>query len=158
MDTLQVQKSDALKAFKQADDRGKQLLESLFGKLVPENITDKVKTFEDACEVLNIDSAVVLPPINPVLSKDVESIYAYIQLIIITRALNEGWEPDWDDDDEYKYYPWFYMQSGSGFRLGYVGVYFGHSFVGSRLCFQKEEVAKYAATQFLDIYKQFMTL
>ena len=31
---------------------------------------------------------------------------AYQKLRIITAALNEGWEPDFTNDDEYRYYPY----------------------------------------------------
>jgi hypothetical protein len=151
-------RSEVLSAFTKADDKGKQLLESLFGKIVPENITDKVKSFEDACTVLGIDPADVLHSSHSqFLDKHISSINAYCKLIVITSALNEGWIPDWDDDSEEKHYPWFFMQ-GSGFRL--YDVYYGYhdSNVGSRLCFRDSSLAEYAAKQFNDIYKEFMLI
>jgi hypothetical protein len=152
-------KSEVLKAFKQADDNGKKLLQSLFGKIEPENITDRIKTFEDACDALGIDCTGMLRSSDcSFLTEHLPSINAYCKLIVITAALNEGWKPDWDDEDEYKYYPWFYMRSASGFRLSRVDYCYDGSYVGSRLCFQKSEVAEYAAKQFCDIYKEFMTL
>lgn len=155
METLQTPtKTEILKAFRQADDKGKELLESLFGKIRPQNITEKVLTLEDAYDVLGIDSE---DSEKEFFEKHAKSIAAYRKLIVITEALNEGWKPNWDDDNEPKYYPWFYFDQ-PGFRLYSVIVGYYSSYVGSRLCFQKEEVAKYAATQFLSIYKEFMTL
>jgi hypothetical protein len=157
MQTVQIDKSKAIEAYNQTDESGKKLLELLLGDQLVLKITDRVKSFEDACTVLGIKPAEVLPSLHPSMTKDAKSIHAYIQLVIIARALNQGWEPDWDDTDEYKYYPWFYM-SASGFRL--YGVYYinAHSCVGSRLCFKSEELAEYAVAQFTDLYKDFFIL
>jgi hypothetical protein len=46
----------------------------------------------------------------------------------------------------------------NGFRLGSVYCRYDDSGVGSRLCFRSKEIAKYAANQFLDLYKEFFTL
>lgn len=152
MENLQTPtKTDVLKAFREADDKGKELLQSLFGKIEPQNITEKVLTLEDAYDVLGIDSE---DSEKEFMEKHIKSVSAYKKLIVITAALNEDWQPDWDNEDEPKYYPWFYMQD-SGFRLYSVGADYGYSCVGSRLCFRTEEIAKYAAAQFLDIYKEF---
>ena len=38
---------------------------------------------------------------------------AYHKLTVITRALNNGWKPNWDDQNEWKYYPLFrYVNAG----------------------------------------------
>jgi hypothetical protein len=136
MENLQTpSKSDVLKAYRSTDDKGRELLQSLFGNIAPQNVMDRILTFEDACAELGINTHEILPIASSGdLDKDIKSIQAYTKLIIITRALNEGWEPDWDNEDEYKYYPWFYMQD-SGFRLDYVVGGCRHSYVGSRLCF-----------------------
>jgi hypothetical protein len=156
MDTIQISKKDALQAFRSADKKGKELLKSLFGD-IEENIKDKVRSFEDACAVLGITTNDAFPDAHiDYLKKDIASINAYCQLIVITRALNEGWEPDWSNDDEYKYYPWFSMDGGFSLRSVFYDC--ASSSVGSRLCFRSEELAKYAATQFLSIYKDFFTI
>lgn len=158
METLQVSKTDALKAFRNADQNGKELLKVLFGESISEKITDKVQSFEDACQVLGISPDDVLHASHSeYLKKDIASINAYQKLIIITRALNEGWEPNWSVEDEYKYYPWFYFNR-PGFRFGSATYDYTDSCVGSRLCFRSNELAEYAASQFLGIYKEFMTL
>lgn len=80
-------------------------------------------------------------------------------LIIICRALNEGWTPDWNDSNQAKWYPYFDMRSKSGFGFSYsfYVTWRTSADVGSRLCFKNEELAKYAGKQFENIYKSFLT-
>ena len=80
-------------------------------------VTERIKTFEDACNELGEDHPMVyvydalLTRANGVQSlaewmgKDV---VAFLKLRIITEALNEGWHPKFTED-EYRYYPWFYI-------------------------------------------------
>jgi hypothetical protein len=157
MKTLQISDKLARKIYLKADSEFKDLLEENFG--VPffnEKITDRVKTFEDAYNVLGINTGCVYSS-----SEEPDEI-AYKKLKVIVKALNEGWTPDWNDDDQYKWYPWFELQktnsNPSGFRLDCVNYHYAGSAVGSRLCFRSRELAEYAAKQFEDLYKQFFTL
>ena len=158
MENLQIKKENALKAYQEGCNDVKNVLSNLFGKeiFIPKNITDRVKTFEEACSLLGKDPNDFLPDGVP--AEDSNSIVAYCKLIIIARALNEGWVPDWKNSNQYKYYPWFDMSSGSGLSYyGYAGQY-SLSTVGSRLCFKSRELAEYAGTQFIDLYKEFFII
>ena len=70
-------------------------------------ITERVKTFEDACKELGEDHKLVqqFKAIQEAIAEDNEAM-AYFKLGIITAALNEGWEPDFTNDNEYRYYPY----------------------------------------------------
>lgn len=120
----------------------------------------KIKTFEDACKALKLDPVTVLPSVDNI--PNGKAILAAATLFIIAQALNGDWKPDWNNDDEYKYYPWFDMEKDSnnpsGFRLFGVDYYYSISDVGSRLCFQTRELAEYAGTQFVEIYRDLMVL
>lgn len=91
------------------------------------------------------------------------------QLETITEALNEGWKPNWADTDEYKYYPWFYIEVSEVQTEGTCGATAGLSCaytddaasdssanVGSRLCFHDRETARYAGRTFTDLYAQIL--
>lgn len=71
------------------------------------SITERVKTFEDACKELGEDHKLVqqFKAIQEAIAEDKEAT-AYFKLSIITAALNEGWEADFTNDDEYRYYPY----------------------------------------------------
>ena len=115
-----------------------------------------IKTFEDACKALQLNSETVLPVVTNFPEQHQKALTAHAKLIVIADALNEGWKPDWNNGDEYKYYPWFDMENGFVFI---VCVYdFQASGVGSRLCFRSRELAEYAGTQFEDLYKEYFTL
>ena len=124
-------------------------------------ITDKVKSFEDACAVLGIAPESVIPYANP---KDQEEVAtnAYRKLTTIAKALNEGWQPNWNDHDEWKYQPWFEVEAseekpaGSGFSITDYGGWRTTTYVGSRLCFKSSALALYAGKQFADIYKDYL--
>lgn len=117
MRTLQIKQDSLLVAFRNAGKEGKQVLSDLFGKQVAlyDNITDRVKSFEDACQVLGISTNV--PEVKGLPRKHQKAIIANYKLIVIAEALNEGWKPNWQDSDEYKYYPWFDMSNPAG--VGY---------------------------------------
>jgi len=121
-----------------------------------------LKTFEDACQVLELDPKTVIPDFSCYPEKDRVSMVAHAQLVIIVRAANKlankgkEWIPDFTNYDERKYEAWFDLEAGSsGFRCrGYVHWY-TLSYVGSRLCFISREVCEYVAEQFIEIYKAY---
>lgn len=117
---------------------------------------DRIKTFEDACTELNLDK--VQAEIIGLENGDMDSVTAYIQLIIIAKALNEGWEPDWANEDEMKYVPWFEFKSGFGLSYYDYGYWVTTTGVGSRLCFKSAELAEYAGKQFAGIYNYYLSI
>lgn len=160
MRTLQIKQDSLLVAFRNAGKEGKQVLSDLFGKQVAlyDNITDRVKSFEDACQVLGISTNV--PEVKGLPRKHQKAIIANYKLIIIAEALNEGWKPNWQDSDEYKYYPWFDMSNPAG--VGYSSTddaasYASASF-GSRLCLKNRELAIYFGQTFTDLFNDSLLL
>lgn len=83
----------------------------------PKDVTERIKTFEDACAELGDKHPFVVQYKklydcflhNMAMNNNSHDIIAFLKLRIITAAINEGWEPQFTDD-EYRYYPWFYIQ------------------------------------------------
>jgi hypothetical protein len=119
-----------------------------------------VKTFEEACEHLQLDAAKVIPDFSAYPVRHQAAMTAHGKLVIIAEALNEGWQPDWTNYGQYKYYPWFEMggPAGVGFSDTHYDHWHSHTFVGSRLCFKTASLAKHAGTQFEELYKDYFTL
>ena len=113
-----------------------------------------IKTFEDACKELGITNDSCRPIFDE--EEDPDEI-AYKKLKVIIAAINQGWKPNWNDSNEKKWYPWFkYLASGFGFYDSFYAYYFAHTSVGSRLCFESQEKATFAGTQFIELYNQFL--
>lgn len=155
--TLQVFEKNALKAFNEADENGKSILSNLFGKEVfSRNIIDRIKSMEDVYEINGTTEKEVIHFPNAV-SKEQKSLNGCAKVMQIAKALNEGWEPNWSNKNERKYYPWFtYCSSGVGFSSDGYADWATDSSVGSRLCFKTSDLAIYAAKQFEKEYNEFL--
>lgn len=118
---LRIRRSDVINSYKNTDESGKGLLEDLFGVELfkPKDIRERVKTYEDACEVLGIEPSdfcgmrfVDVDADGKMKSDSVLKFMpdeiAYFKLKVITKALNEGWKPKFDGN-EVRYYPWFWI-------------------------------------------------
>jgi hypothetical protein len=115
-----------------------------------------IKTFEDACAKENIDPQ-QLPDVSMIPEEMKKHVVAYYKLLVIYKAINNGWKPDWSDWDQYKYYPWFeVLSSGFGFSRSYDGCDGTGTAVGSRLCVDTSEKAMYIAVQFESEYRDFL--
>ncbi len=163
MTTVSTSKSKVLSAYRNADSSGKELLKQVFEPAIfSEKVTDRIKTYEDACDELGIDPE-HLPDVSGCQPEDCASIVAYCKLIIITRALNEGWRPNWQDNNELKYFPWFDLDSSlspSRFAFGDTYCRYSNAIAGdsSRLCFHSDALATYAGKQFVDIYRDLILI
>ena len=178
---IQIQQENVLNAYKNASDEQKELLEHLFGREVfkPVDVKERIKTFADAAKAVGIED----PEEWESGYSDVEpDILAYFKLRIITKALNEGWEPKFIPG-EYRWAPYFLLYTkeeiekmnaetkarvvcrSSNFASAFGGVscanaYYDSAYVsasiGSRLAFKSEELAEYAGKQFTEIYADFI--
>lgn len=146
------------------------------------DVRKRIKTFEDACHEIGIDAeAWNRDKISLGLEPDV---LAFLKLRIIVKALNEGWEPQFTED-ECRYYPWLILYTGEEynkldeeeksrvvFRSFYNASALGGvscagagsdssstgAFIGVRLAFKTSELAAYCGRQFLDIWTDFVFL
>lgn len=148
MQTLKIDETQAKKLYKNASMEFKQVLHDTFGeKFFCGKITDRVKSYEDALEMTGK------------LHRDFRGMHPdeinYIKLKTVIEALNEEWTPDWNDVNQQKWWNWFYFNA-PGFRFNAADYFCTRSIVGSRLCFRSRELAEYAASQFLDLYKGYM--
>ena len=110
MNTLKIQIPDGFKI----DSFDVESGEVKFAPL-PKDIKERIKNFGDVLKYHGITMSEFTLKYGS-LELDEQ---AYIQLKMIVSALNEGWIPDWNNDDEWKYYPWFKMGSASGVGFSY---------------------------------------
>lgn len=148
-------------------------------------VTERIKTFDDACNALGDEHPLVTQyRLTAAAYKGdpmTEDFIAYLKLRIIVAALNEGWEPKFEKG-EYRYFPWFYLYTKEQYdelddeekgrcvlRSGSANSYDGfvscnanadaslsHTSIGSRLAFRTRELAAYAGRQFIEEWADFM--
>jgi len=122
---------------------------------------NQIKTFEDACKALNIETNV--PDFSASPAKHQKALLAHYKLVIIVEAANEGWQPDWSSN-EYKYTLWPDVEEdktkSSGFGLSFNGVdgWYTDTYVGSRLCFKNRNVAEYIFETFKELYEDYLLI
>ena len=132
-----------------ASQERKLELEELFPELKPISIIDRVKTYEDALEVLRRDHF------------DEKNLYpreiARRKLEIIIEALNEGWEPDLSNHQEYKWYCYFNGSVASlGFSSSYASPAIASATIGVRFCLKSKKLADYIGNNFKNLYEEML--
>lgn len=158
----------------------------------PKEVTERIKTFYDAqCELEqraergDCLAHQLIEEYNCLNSEETSTdLLAYMQLRIITAALNEGWEPQFKEE-EVRWFPYFILWSkdeidnmsdedkdnrelllwgGSaddGASCGSSSSGSSHDWttsnanVGSRLALKTEALATYAGRQFASVYARF---
>ena len=181
-------------AYKTATESEKTLLYILFpelhlGEEQPRPVTERIKTFEDACEELGNDNPMI-QAWNSIYQgcedwsqdKDIADVIAYHKLRIITASLNEGWQPQFTQEEE-RWYPWFCLWTDDELEDNgiewekqhallsfdaYQGDWGGFASAishsapsstaanfGSRLCYKSEALADYSGRQFADLWADF---
>lgn len=183
MDTLNIDKKKAINAYQRGNAEQKEVLEQLFGveTFRRKNIMERIKTFNDAL--------IELGPNHP-LVKEYEVIYKadntsslinYLELRIVTVALNEKWKPRFVKGEK-RYYPYFSLythkeigkmleeeksrvvfgsgsyavaNSGASFVSADSGSAYMDMSVSPQLAFNTRELAEYAGKQFLKLYADY---
>ena len=193
---IDINRKNVEAAYAIATDSEKKMLSTLFPDLslgqtekAPDNrpVTERIKTLEDACAELGdihcFVTALRIAETNGAFGPD---IIAYLKLRIICAALNDGWEPQFTEN-EWRWYPWHILWTeselaeksddwkadrhlimiGDKYQSEYAGLAFAYSnnapsrsdaSSGSRLCLKSEALATYCGKQFIDIWADFYLL
>jgi hypothetical protein len=115
--------------------------------------TLKVESYEDACNKLGVP--IIYPQFINIDLKIAKRFLSEYKLTIIIKALNEGWYPNWNDSNEYKYMPYFKIEN-EGFSFWYT-FYYTTTFVPSALLYKSNDLAIYSGIIFSDLYKDLLT-
>jgi hypothetical protein len=115
----------------------------------------KIKSYEAACKALGL-KPISDEVFNAFQKEDRKTMAAYHKLAVITRAINEGWQPDWSNRDERKYEPYMYTNTaGLAFASTNSAPSNTYTYIGSRLCFRDYERATFAVETFGELYKDY---
>lgn len=188
---MEVKKENIIAAYNAADDNGKKMLRALFSDVdfsyeerKNKPITEHIKTLEDAILELGDDNTLVIE--YEMAHKCVDyNLKAYLALRIICAALNEGWEPEFTED-EWKWVPWhhlwtaeelskkddnwkqnYHLISLDNYKTEYTGFAYSYSihtpstasaYFGPRLCLKSRELADYFGKQFINLWADFLLI
>lgn len=122
----------------------------------PTNVMDRIKSYEDACEELNVKPIDEEELIKLGFTKDE---IAYRKLKTVVKALNENWKPNWADDTELKFWPWFILEKIPVIITDVFPNYavtYPHSMINFCFYFKTRELALYAGNQFIDLYSDYL--
>lgn len=169
---------------KQAEEAARRLAGEVSGRVVdlsfdevaeshkidiPKPITERVKTFADACREVGTTEEEFNESCKAANLTPDE--VAYRKIKVIVKALNEGWEPDFLSEEQYRYIPWFRVSrravsvggnAYNGANAGLVcvstdrGSSDAYADIGARLCYKSRELAEYAGNQFIEIYHNYL--
>ena len=122
---MEIKKENLLKALNTGSDSVKETILAIFPELKEEAVqkadkrpvTERIKTFEDACRELGEEHPLIQAYRQILEIATCEDymketfgvdMVAYLKLRIICAALNEGWEPKFTED-EVRWFPWFWL-------------------------------------------------
>lgn len=157
MKTLQLSEQKARELYRSGSKELKTVLEESFGEdFFSQDVTERVKTYLDACHELGREPLDEKKLLELGLT---EHDIAYQKLTLIIEALNEGWKADVCDANVRRWYPWF-EPNGSPSSFAFAGSVCDFAWAGagsgSRLCLKSEKLSNYCGKQFIDLWKQFI--
>ena len=161
----------------------KEALGEKFSGTIP--VTERVKTYDDAVNELGEDHPFVVAANSAVwrYPEDYnQDIVAYLKLRVVVAALNDGWNPEFTEDER-RWFPWYRLYTkeeidnlseedkeqvllwggyaDSGSRCGLASANsndawsYSSAVIGSRLSLKSKELADYAGKQFIELFASF---
>ncbi len=98
----------------------------------------KYDTYSKVCKALN----------------EKEQTIPYLRIKQIEKFFNQGWKPNWKNQSEYKYYPYFSIGSGGG--LVYYGCsFYCDGFYGEPAFYKDKEPAIFVGKTFIKEYQSY---
>lgn len=150
MENLTISKENAVKAFDEANAKGKHLLKNLFGeKVFVKNIIDRIDSLEAALAY----NGKTIERFNWETERDTDAQKADKEIEEIALALREGKELAMD---QRWYYPYFKRDAGSSSSFSFCAYHYAddHAGVGARRSVDTSEKAIYMGKQFISIYNR----
>lgn len=78
---------------------------------------------------------------------------AYRDLCVVIEAFNEGWRPDFENDDQLKYFPYF---KGCELQVRSVDYFYSDSYVPAPTLVKSRELCNHIAENFTDLYSRWL--
>jgi len=151
---LKIELEKAVEAYNNGSAEIKKLLIDLHGEehfLI--DIKDRVKGYKDALKVLCRHGLTLDAFTLGRSDKQAKREFARHKIVTVIEAINEGWIPNWDNENEYKWFNYFRNKS-RGFSSG--SYYYNVCNSGSDLAIQSSDKADYVALIMREEYIEFL--
>jgi len=109
-----------------------------------------IKTYKEVCKVLGEQEYTENDFEN---TYDCEKLLAFAQLKQIERLYNGNWVKDWSNKNQYKYYPYFTLNSSGGLVFGYSSYSYSRWY-GQVGFFKDQKTSDYIGKTFISIYEK----
>ena len=173
---VEVSKSQLNAIYRAVSTEVKDMMKNMFPNVVGLSAMDRIKTWQDVCEELNINQESWNQMVNamyaacPMTTGEAKCVIAHMKVLMIAKVLNEGWELTKEAEDNSEGYGIYWLkrdgvrgdvafQASSDCAPGVVlaGPSFGDSAwtVVPRLSFKTRALAEYAVLQFPDIWREY---
>jgi len=154
MEKLKIKKETADKIISFIQTKLKEFTED---ESKPKNIIERIQTLQDVIEVTDPGAEVIniLNYAGP--NRKLIGAKNFILAELIAEAYNEGWEADYKNNNQKKWYGWFDGSRGFAFVFSRYDGWDTNAGVGSRLCFETEAKLLDAVKKFPNVYKELLT-
>lgn len=174
---IEISKKDVIAAYKSGNEEVKNMLTNLFpGMDFKGNVMDRIKTWEDVCNKLNIpngwenDLALHIYDTFHFNEEEMKCAIAHMKILAIAKALNEGWKLTKDAEERKEGYGVYWVRRDGirgdvdfqvsaaccpGFVLASHSFRSANWYFVPRLSFRTRELAEYAVLQFPDIWREY---
>ena len=136
----------------------KRQLEKTLSRKTFKPVHKRIKSYKDACIELGLNPNDIPKVSEFIPIAEQKAIIAFYKLIIIVRALNEEWKPDWKDCMQEKWYPVFKRNDNNGqfeFDCAKCISIFYTELQNPMIC-KSHEIATYFGKQFSRIWKDYL--
>lgn len=157
--SIEIEEETILKGYNQANSEQKVLLEKYFKINKPINLIEKIKTWKDVLKYAKEKGYTFnLPYPEKTKVKEEISLNALCKIHLLAKVFNENWVADFNNSNQYKYYPWFEKKS-SGWVFDVADYLRSNSSGwGSFSYFKNSDIVNYIGNnqEFINIYNEYL--
>jgi hypothetical protein len=110
----------------------------------------EITSYEKAVEVCEVSEK------NKIFDCDPEYVVSLKKLRHIIHVINQDWKPNYKDNNQKKFYPYFDLSSSFQFDTTNYCYFSANADESIRLCLETQEKAEYMGMTFTKLYENFL--
>lgn len=150
--TLEFEDSFIKEMYKACENEQKLVFEKIFQYKKDDLFS--IKTYTEVCKKLKIKE-LTEKDFSFLPKEQIKKQLSLHKIQNISKLYNGDWEPNWNDINQYKYYPYFEYKQVGGFGFYSSHVYYSSS-PGSVTYFKDKQTSDYVGKILIDIYNEFL--